>query len=104
MECVGIAVEDVPFVAVAMAQADGQLRFATNVGDEVTCDLEHPLRFETEPDGGVRPYVLVRDELWARLTRSLAIDLLDAAVTNEGGAMLGIRSGEAFFAIGPAEA
>ncbi len=110
VECVGITVEDAPFVAVAMVRdagaPDGQagqangaarLRFVTNVGDEVEAGADTPLRFEAQPDGGVRPYVLVRGGLWARLTRSLAIDLLGAVV--EEGGKTGVRSGAAFFPI-----
>ena len=108
VECVGITVEDAPFVAVAMAAADGALRFVTNMGDEVEAGPDHPLRFATDADGGVKPYVHVRGDsrgdlrggLWARLTRSLAIDLLDRAV--EEGGSLGVRSGSTFFSIAPA--
>lgn len=104
-ECVGIAVEDAPFVAVAMARDGENLRFVTNVGDEVEAGPAYPFRFVTAPDGGIRPYVRVRGELWARLTRSLAIDLLDRCVTEqrEGFDAIGIRSGGVFFPIGPAE-
>ena len=100
-ECVGIVVDDVPFAAVALAHEDGLFRFVTNVGDEVDAGSDHPMRFESDPDGGVRPYVHVRGGLWARLTRSLAIDLLGAATTEmvAGREALGIRSGEVFFAI-----
>ena len=106
VECVGIVVEDVPFVAVAMADAGGALRFATNLGDEVTAGAAHPMRFAIDPDGGVKPYVHVRGGLWARLTRTLAIDLLERAEEREedGVARAGIVSDGIFFAIGPAEA
>ena len=102
VECVGIAVEDVPFVAVAMEAADGVLRFVTNLGDEVEAGAAHPMRFGVDPDGGVKPYIHVRGGLEARLTRTLAIELLDRAEERDG--TLGIASGPAFFAIGPAEA
>ena len=46
----------------------------------------------------MKPYVLVRGGLWARLTRSLAIELLDRAEEVDG--TPSIRSGEAVFAIG----
>ena len=101
VECVGIEVEDVPFVAVAMESRGEAIRFVTSLGDEVEAGAEHPLRFVTEPDGGVKPYVHIRGELEARLTRTLAIDLLDRAEERDG--TLGIVSGDAFFAIGPAE-
>ena len=104
VECVGIVVEDAPFLAVAMVETEGRLRFATNVGDEVEAGSQHALRFATEPDGGVKPYIHIRGGLWARLTRSLAIDLLGRAApeTVDGREQIGVRSGEAFFAIEPA--
>ena len=102
VECVGIEVEDVPFVAVAMEIKGEAIRFVTSLGDEVDAGAEHPLRFVTEPDGGVKPYVHIRGDLEARLTRTLAIDLLDRA--EERGGTIGVASGTAFFAIGPVEA
>ncbi len=102
VECLGITVEDAPFVAVAMAEADGALRFVTNMGDEVEAGADHALRFATDADEGVKPYVHVRGDLWARLTRSLAIDLIDRAAEEDGS--LGIRSGSSFFPIVPAGA
>ena len=101
VECVGITVEDVPFIAVAMADEGGALRFVTNLGDEVEAGPEHALRFTTEPDGGIKPYIHVRGGLWARLTRSLALELLDRVEErDEGGtATHGIASGAMFFAI-----
>ena len=102
VECVGIVVEDAPFVAAAMDETDGTLRFVTNLGDTVEAGAEHAMRFATESGGGVKPYVHIRGDLWARLTRTLAIDLLDRAIEQDGA--IGVRSGDSFFAIGPAEA
>lgn len=111
-ECVGIVVEDAPFVAVAMQRTVSRdesgnerqvLRFVTNVGDEVEAGAAHPLRFDVDGDGGIKPYVLVRDDLWARLTRSLAIDLLDLAALEfdaDGRERPTIRSGGAPFPVG----
>ena len=101
VECVGIAVEDAPFVGVAMAEDAGALVFVTNVGDEVRAGAAHPLRFARDETGGVKPYVHVRGGLWARLTRSLALDLLDRAETREAGAgeEIGVTSGGVFFPI-----
>ena len=100
-ECVGIVVEDAPFAAVAMEEDGGRLRFVTNLGDEVEADADHPLRFAIDGEGGVKPYVLVRGELWARLTRSLAIQLLDRAEERDG--TLAVRSGGEVFSIGRSE-
>ena len=96
-ECLGIEVEDAPFAAVAMAEHEGKLSFVTNLGEEIEAGDEHPLRFTTEADGGVKPYVLVRDGLWARLTRSLAIELIDRVEERDG--TQAIRSGTTVFPI-----
>ena len=92
VERVGIEVADAPFLAVEMA-LDGRGRnrsvaFRTNVDDLVSVGPDHPLRFETEGSGGLKPYVLVRGDLWAKVTRALAFDLLDLAeeVDGNGGA------------------
>jgi uncharacterized protein len=81
VERVGIAVEDVPFLAVEMAVEgegrDRMLAFRTNVDDLVEVGPDHPLRFESDADGALKPYVLVRGLLWARLTRALTYDLVE---------------------------
>ena len=101
VECVGIAVDDVPFIAAAMEAEGETLRFVTNLGDEVEAGADHPMRFALDKDGGVKPYVHIRGGLEARLTRTLAIELLDRAEERDG--TLGIAAGGAFFVI-PAEA
>jgi hypothetical protein len=77
----GIRVDDVPFVAVEMrAEGDGRdqrLIFRTNVDDVVVVDDRHPLRFVVDPDDeGLKPYVMVRGGLEARLTRPVLYDLV----------------------------
>jgi hypothetical protein len=111
VEKVGISVEDVPFLAVDMASeetAEGiRLVFRTNLDDLVYCDAGHPLRFETDgATGGLRPYIHVRRDLWARLTPALALDLaaLGEVREVEGEAMFGVASAGAFFPIVPAAA
>ncbi|MDB5512247.1 MAG: hypothetical protein JWR08_1730 [Enterovirga sp.] len=92
VERVGIAVDDVPFLAVEMAvDGDGRDRtvaFRTNVDDLVEVGPDHPLRFDADEGGGVKPYLLVRGGLWARLTRALTYDLIELGeepATAEGG-------------------
>lgn len=98
VECVGIAVDDAPFLAVEMARdAGGRLHFRTNVDDLVAVDADHPLRFETETDGGLKPYVRVRGDLWALVTRALVHDLV--AVAEERDGEFGVPSGDLFFPI-----
>jgi uncharacterized protein len=98
-EKVDVDVEDAPFLAVEMAVSgegrDQSLTFRTNLDDVVTVDAEHPLRFETSaPDGGLKPYVLVRGRLEALCTRALYVELVELAVAGDaGGEELGVWSG-----------
>lgn len=108
VERVGITVEDAPFLAVEMtvegAGAEQRLTFRTNVDDLATADTDHPLRFEREATGGLRPYVLVRGGLWARVVRSVFYDLVALGEERdiEGKAMFGVASAGAFFPMAPA--
>lgn len=99
VEKVGLVVDDVPFLAVAMTEEDDALVFHTQVGDVVTADANHPLRFETDADGAVRPYINVRNGLDARLTPASARDLLALATPHDG--WVGVTSKGIFFAIAP---
>ena len=105
VEKVGIRVDDAPFVAVEMAVAAQSLTFRTNVEDFVTVGPEHPLRFERGPADGLKPYVLVRDDLWALVKRALFYDLVALGHTQQwqGEDWFGVSSGGQFFAMAPAE-
>jgi uncharacterized protein len=106
VEMVLVEVEDAPFLAVELVTGPGQtLTFRTNVDDWTTASEEKPLRFEPEATGGLRPYVLVRGGLWARLTRSVALELLERAETRtiHGQDKIGVASGTAFFPMMPAD-
>jgi uncharacterized protein len=98
VERVGIVVEDAPFLAVEMERVGDSLVFRTNLDDLAQAGAEHPLRFEIEPGGGLKPYVRVRGDLWARLTRSLALELAGLLEENAQG-VPGIMSGGCFFAL-----
>ncbi len=110
VEKVGITVEDAPFLAVEMhiePHADGRtLLFRTNTDDWVACGAEHGLRFEPERDtGGLKPYLHVRRDLWAKVSRPLFYDLVALGEEREigGVAMFGVASGPHFFAMAPAD-
>ena len=110
VEKCGITVDDVPFVGVELrleAPGPGQtLHFRTNVDDWVACGPEHALRFEPEEGtGGLRPYLHVRSNLWARVKRALFFDLVELGEQRdvEGVRMFGVISGGAFFAMAPAD-
>jgi uncharacterized protein len=109
VEKCGIVVEDAPFLAVELKverDSAGQvLHFRTNVDDWVACGREHALRFEPEPEtGGLKPYLHVRRDIWAKVTRALFYDLVELGEERdiEGERMFGIASSGEFFAMAPA--
>jgi hypothetical protein len=106
VEKVGIAVDDAPFVAVEMQAEGGVLNFRTNVDEWVACDRNHALRFEPEKTGGLKPYLHVRRDLWARLTRPLFYDLVERGEerTVDGRDVFGVASGGEFFVMADASA
>jgi hypothetical protein len=111
VEKVGIAVEDVPFLAVEMKVTAGEggrvLQFRTNVDDWIAAGPGHALRFEQQSvTGGLKPYVHVRRELWAKITRALFYDLVALGEERDFGgmAMFGVVSGDEFFTMAEASA
>src|ERR1700730_18386975 len=82
VEKCGITVDDAPFLAVELNVENGAegrvLHFRTNVDDWVSCGPQHALRFEPEAGtGGLKPYLHVRRDLWAKVTRTLFFDLVE---------------------------
>jgi hypothetical protein len=109
VEKCGIVVDDAPFTAIEMRIEDDatvrRLCFRTNVDDWVTCGADHPLRFETETaTGGLKPYIHVRRDLWAKVARTLFYDLVSLGETREiaGTLMFGVASASQFYAMAPA--
>lgn len=110
VEKCGITVDDAPFLAVELKVEEGPrgqvLNFRTNVDDWVRCDADHPLRFEPEPrSGGLKPYLHVRRDLWAKITRALFYDLVERGEERDidGCRMFGVASDGEFFAMAPAD-
>jgi len=108
VEKVGLIVVEAPFLAVELKIEDdarGQvLSFRTNVDDWVEAGPGHALRFEPEPEGGLKPFLHVRRELWAKVTRPLFYDLVELGEerTIDGKAMFGVVSAGEFFAMADA--
>lgn len=102
-----IVVEDAPFLAVELqvrgTGPDQELAFRTNLDDWVVAGPDHPLRTEIDPDTGEpRPYILVRDNLEARITRPVFYELVDRAEMKESGEeiQVGIWSRRTYFKLG----
>jgi len=107
VEKVGIQVDDAPFVAVTL-EVEGQgeaqqLRFTTQVDEQVTAGTEHPIRVLIDPQSEEpAPYVHVRSNLEALIHRNVFYQLVELAVTRqiEGQSWLGVWSSGEFFPIG----
>jgi hypothetical protein len=102
-----ITVEDAPFMALELTvEGEGQaqsLIFRTNVDDTVAADRAHPLRVATDPDTGEpHPYILVRDGLEARVSRSVFYELVALGTEERVGEemLYGVWSRGAFFPLG----
>ena len=101
-----VAVEDAPFIAVALdAQGAGQnqrLIFRSNLDEIVAAGPDHPLRVETAADGTPAPYILVRPGLEARIARPVFYELVELAAeeTVGGQTRFGVWSDGVFFELG----
>ena len=103
VEKVRIQVEDAPFVAVAITkeQSEGMktVTFRTNLNDEIVLSKENPLSIEIKQNGEPSPYITVRNNLRALISRSVFYELVDLAETMpiDGVPYLAIKSqGEIF--------
>jgi hypothetical protein len=110
VEKCGIVVEDAPFLAVEMQVEQGTegqvLHFRTNVDDWVACGPEHGLRFVTDPaTQGLKPYLHVRRDLWAKVARPVFYDLVELGEERmaDGTLMFGVTSKGTFYAMAPAD-
>jgi len=110
VEKCGIRVDDAPFLAVELKVEDNAsgrvLNFRTNVDDWVECGPQHRLRFEAEAGtGGLKPYLHVRRDLWAKVTRTLFFDLVELGEERDvgGATMFGVASRGMFFPMAPAD-
>ncbi|MBS0245029.1 MAG: DUF1285 domain-containing protein [Proteobacteria bacterium] len=104
VEKVGIVVDDAPFTAVELKVDDTTegptLNFRTNVDEWVEAGPGHALRFEEDADnGGLAPYLHVRCDLWAKVTRALFYDLVELGEERDidGVAMFGVASRGEFY-------
>jgi hypothetical protein len=101
-----IEVDDVPFLAVALTVAgEGprqELILRTNLDDIVTAGPDNPLRFETAASGEPAPYILVRDGLEARLSRTVFYELVELGCEEriDDRTQFGVWSSGVFFRLG----
>jgi len=83
VEKVRIKVEDVPFIAVSMKRINDKgvscLSFTTNVQDEVTLSKENPIEIVINDNDEPSPYITIRKNLKALISRSVFYDLINMA-------------------------
>ena len=101
-----IQVEAAPFIAIAVEknELEGKqaLNFVTNVGDSVRADAQHPIRVEVDPNSDEpSPFIVIRDGLEAKLSRSVFYQLADMAEEKDlnGQPTYGVESTGQFFAL-----
>ncbi|MFC1664081.1 DUF1285 domain-containing protein [Pseudomonadota bacterium] len=107
VEKLRIIVDDVPFVAIDVEVSGHdetqQLTFLTNLDDKVTVDKGHPLWVDIDRDTGEpSPYVRVRDNLDALISKSVYYRLVDLGreLTIDEVPHLGLTSCGQFFSLG----
>jgi hypothetical protein len=101
VEKVGIRVEDAPFIAIDFDRnAEGDLCFTTNLGDEVIAGPDNAIRVQFNGDEP-RPYLHIRRGLEARIDRKSFYRLIDIAEVEaiDGEDWIGLRSRGVFFPI-----
>ena len=103
VEKVRIQVEDAPFVAVAITNEKSEgintVTFRTNLNDEIVLSKENPLSIEIKKNDEPSPYITVRNNLRALISRSVFYELVDLAetISIDGVLYLAIKSqGEIF--------
>jgi hypothetical protein len=102
-----IEVEDVPFLAVDLDMENSGpsqvLSIRTNLDEVVTLDEDHPLTIITNPNTAEPiPYITIRDNLKARLTRPVYYDVVDLGLEEKinGEKLFGVWSAGVFFPMG----
>jgi hypothetical protein len=102
-----IQVEDAPFLAVLLEVrnigTDQTLCFTTNLGDRVTAGSAHPIQVEyAKPGGEPSPYVWVRDQLRALISRTVFLERVELGEEREvaGELLYGVWSQGLFFSLG----
>ncbi|MFL2845351.1 MAG: DUF1285 domain-containing protein [Candidatus Puniceispirillaceae bacterium] len=100
-----ITVDDAPFIVSEMLVTSGrgsrsnEIHFRTNLDETIALDAAHPISLRSNGDlQNFRPYVEVRDGLWAKLSRPVYYELAQHAEKGPDG-RLGVWSNKQFFAL-----
>ncbi len=104
VEKLTIQVDDAPFLAVEMKLGTDEsgtqrILFRLNTGDLVVVGPDHALELRGDGEDAL-PYLHVRGDLWALLSRPVYYALMEHALAN-GSEPIGVCSDGAFFALAP---
>lgn len=88
-----IKVDDVPFIIINFSYKNNELRLKTNLEHEVLVSGDHPIILKDNI-----PYVVVRDNLLARINRAVYYDLIELGHKKTGA--IYIESAGATFCLG----
>ena len=107
-EKIKIKVDYAPFIAIRLVcEGEGthqRIAFETNMNDVVVAGPDHGVRVHVCDDQEPEPYIHIRGNLEALMTRSTFYELVDLAVEGvcqEGRPTLGVWSEGLFFPLGP---
>jgi hypothetical protein len=96
-----IDVADAPFLITDcdVVETDGESRiwFSSSLGERVLLDAEHPLVMRSGPDGQLKAYLRLRDDLDAMLHRNVFYRLAELAISPELDGPTGLLSCGLFF-------
>jgi hypothetical protein len=79
-----IKVDDTPFIAVLSDVLDSQWQVITNLDEKVVIGEQHPVELRMYK-GQWLPYVRIRYDLWARVSRAVYEQWINAALDGQGG-------------------
>ena len=108
VEKIGIQVEDVPFIIVDWHFDGATLKVRTQIGDEVSIGLDHPVELRmfaaqnSKDDITMVPYCHIRRNLWARLHQNVMYQWAEIATekSSADGNQLLMKSDDYEFSLG----
>ncbi len=101
VEQLAIKVEKLPFVVQSAEEVNGVWRLTTNVGDQVELTERQQLMVNMSIVGDI-PTVLVRDQLWASISRHAYYDMAVTVdvIEQEGRSIAQLQSGNCAYDFG----
>lgn len=93
VEKLKIEVEDAPYVIQQAELADGKWVVTTNTHEQLIVGVDHPVQLR-DYRGQPLPYVNVRYDLWARLSRAVYYQWVEQALEGSSQEKVALKSGD----------